>query len=546
MLFNRVRSVAVVMALAGACLLLPGLASAHRAKPVSANAQGHPWRNGVVPRRGAHVGSTAASTSELSFGGGIDGVGVTVQPPHVYLVFWGSQWGTQSTNTAGEYTYSGDTKQMAPDLQAFFAGLGTASETWSGVMTQYCQGVATGAQTCPSSSTAHVGYPAGGALAGVWEDTSSAAPSHATAHAIGAEAVNAANHFATTIGVASAFSSENQYFIVSPTGTHPDGFDTASGDFCAWHDYTGDTTMDGGGADASPNGPLAFTNMPYVTDAGASCGANFVNSGSAGTLDGVTIVGGHEYAETITDEFPAGGWLDSAGNEAGDKCAWISPGSGQGAAQDITLNTGSFAVQSIWANDFNGGRGGCEVSHPIVSNTPGVTVNNPGNKSSTAGRAASVQMTATEPTGGSCTSCTYTAAGLPSGLTISSAGLISGTPTKAGSSTVTVTATDSGGLTGSVSFTWKVVAGPAVSVTVSPTSATLGLGGVQVFTASAKDQYGNAASTTRVTWSTTAPGTLSPATGPKTTFTASSTTTGSGTVTATINGHTASATVTVD
>jgi serine protease len=88
---------------------------------------------------------------------------------------------------------------------------------------------------------------------------------------------------------------------------------------------------------------------------GSSCGANFVNAGSGGVTDGVTIVEGHEYAETVTDQFPAGGWTDLTGYENGDKCAWIS--SGQGAAQDITLSTGSYPVQSTWANDFNTGKG---------------------------------------------------------------------------------------------------------------------------------------------------------------------------------------------
>ena len=56
--------------------------------------------------------------------------------------------------------------------------------------------------------------------------------------------------------------------------------------------------------------------------------------------------------------------------QAGRRTATSAPGSrsGQGASQNIPLSTGSFAVQSTWANDFNGGRGGCEVSHPIVTN----------------------------------------------------------------------------------------------------------------------------------------------------------------------------------
>jgi serine protease len=104
--------------------------------------------------------------------------------------------------------------------------------------------------------------------------------------------------------------------ILSPTGTNPDGWLT--GGFCAWHDYNGDSTLSGGPV-TSPYGDIAFTNLPYIPDQGSSCGANFVNSN--GPLDGVSIVEGHEYAETSTDQNPAGGWTDSSGAENGDKCA---------------------------------------------------------------------------------------------------------------------------------------------------------------------------------------------------------------------------------
>jgi serine protease len=421
-------------------------------------AQGHPYRHGVVPQRpGAnHLGSNHAATSanNLNYGGGIQGVGVTTGAPKVYLVFWGSQWGTQGTNGQSYVTLSGDPNSIAPRLQGFFKGLGTGNELWSGVMTQYCEGVSTGAQTCPSSA-AHVGYPTGGALVGVWVDESSAAPGQASGNQIGAEAVKAAGHFGNTT---TASNRSTQYVVVSPTGTNPDGFNTPGGQFCAWHDYTGDSTLSGGAVN-SPYGPLAFTNSPYVTDAGAGCGQNFVNSGSAGTDDGVTIVEGHEYAETVTDQFPAGGWTDSTGAENGDKCAWIS--SGQGASQNITLTTGTFAVQSTWGNDFNGGAGGCEISHSIVGGGGGggntVTVTNPGNQLSTVGTAVSLQIHASDSASGQ--TLTYSASGLPAGLSISgSSGLISGTPSTAGSSSVTVSAKDTTGASGSTSLTWTVSA----------------------------------------------------------------------------------------
>jgi serine protease len=314
------------------------------------------YRHGLIPMRNhAIVGRLTGSTTNLEFQGGIDGVGVTTGKPKIYLVFWGSQWGTQSTNGQGYITFSGDPQGMAPVLQAFFKGLGTGGELWSGVMTQYCQGVAVGKQFC-STANPHVGYPTGGALAGVWEDTSAAAPTQASGHQIAVEAEAAAAHFGNTTAT---LNRHVQYDIISPTGTNPDNYQGQG--FCAWHDYTGDAYLDGGGGASGPL--LAFTNMPYVTDVGSSCGAGFVNPGN--NLDGVTIVNGHEWAETITDQFPAGGWIDPYGEETGDLCAWIS--SGQGASANLVLTTGTFAVQSTWSNHYNNGAGGCVMKHRIAT-----------------------------------------------------------------------------------------------------------------------------------------------------------------------------------
>jgi serine protease len=427
----------------------------------------HAYRHGVVPTRAtaskmaqyahAHPPVAAASASDLNYGGGIDGIGVTTAHEKVYLVFYGSQWGTQSTNSNGDVTLSGDPSGEAPDLQEFFKGLGTNNELWSGVMTQYCQGVAAGTQICPTSNTSHVAYPTGGALSGVWVDESTASPSTATGHQLGVEAVNAAAHFANTTAAANR---DAQYIVISPTGTNPDNWLTQG--FCAWHDYNGDSTLSGG-AVTSPYGDIAFTNLPYLTDQGSSCGQDFVNSN--GTLDGVTIVEGHEYAETVTDQNPAGGYTDSGGQENGDKCAWITPGTA-GGSFDLALASGTFAVQTTWANDGNSNAGTCEGSHPIVTNPGGgntVTVTSPGNQSGTVGTAVSLQVSAADSASGQ--TLTYSATGLPAGLSISSSGLISGTPTTAGTSSVTVTATDTTGAHGSAAFTWTTTS-PGGSCTV--------------------------------------------------------------------------------
>lgn len=84
-----------------------------------------------------------------------------------------------------------------------------------------------------------------------------------------------------------------------------------------------------------------------------------------------------------------------------------------------------------------------------------VTVTSPGNQTGTAGTAASLQINASDSASGQ--TLAYSASGLPAGLSInSSTGLISGTPTTAGTSNVTVTATDTTGASGSASFTWTV------------------------------------------------------------------------------------------
>ena len=81
-----------------------------------------------------------------------------------------------------------------------------------------------------------------------------------------------------------------------------------------------------------------------------------------------------------------------------------------------------------------------------------VTVTNPGSQSGVVGTAYSKQISASDSLG---KTLTYSATGLPAGLSISSSGLISGTPTTAGTSTVTVTAS-SGTASGSTTFSFAV------------------------------------------------------------------------------------------
>jgi hypothetical protein len=249
-------------------------------------------RFGVVPMltagRPAHA-RPAAVSGVLGYNGGPVQHAVSV-----YLVFWGSQW---NSDTNGVINYQ----------QGLFGGLGTSQDSWSTVTSQYNDSSGLG----PSFG--------GSVLGGSWVDSSVSAPASASAAQIAAEATVGAQHFGVS-------GNDAQIVVLSPSGTSPDGFPNSG--FCAWHDY---------------NGTVPYTNMPYVLDAGSSCGANSVQ----GQLDGFSIVGGHEYAETATDPQPASGWVASDGQENGDLCAWQGLGT-------ISLPTGGFAMQPTWSNAVNG------------------------------------------------------------------------------------------------------------------------------------------------------------------------------------------------
>lgn len=216
----------------------------------------------------------------------------------IYLVFWGN------------WQSGGDPNGAAARLTGFFNAVGGSS--WNSTDNQYYD--TTGNITNPS-----------GQLKGTWYDTSSV-PSRPSQSSVAAEAAKAAAHF----GV---YDHNTLYFVAMPKGHDPSGFKTR---WCAFHSDT-----------STSYGTISYTDFPYTTDAGASCGANSVNAGSAGTLDGVTIVGGHEMAETQTDPQPSTGWVDSSGAENGDKCAWTN-------LQNTSFGSASYPTQPLWSNAISG------------------------------------------------------------------------------------------------------------------------------------------------------------------------------------------------
>jgi hypothetical protein len=92
-----------------------------------------------------------------------------------------------------------------------------------------------------------------------------------------------------------------------------------------------------------------------------------------------------------------------------------------------------------------------------------VSVTNPGSQTGTVGTANSLQIKASDSAGAA---LTYSATGLPTGLSINAtSGLISGTPSAAGTFSPSVTAKDGTGASGSTSFIWTIGSSGGTSCT---------------------------------------------------------------------------------
>ncbi len=253
----------------------------------------------------------AAASNNLIYGGG------PVQTtPHIYLIFWG--W--QSSNDT-----NADPDGLASYLTGYYTAIGGSN--WANVDTQYYQ--------TTNGSNQYVTNP-NAQLLGVWYDSSVPAQTYADSD-VANEAANAIAHFGYDVNA--------NYVVVTPTGYTQSGFGSQ---WCGYHN----TATDSSGR------AYAYTNLPYTPDAGSGCGSGSVNS--PGTLDGVSVVGGHEEEETNSDPGAGNGWVDSSGAENGDKCAWTN-------LQNYSFPNGStYPVQPIWSNAISG----CATSYGSVSTPP--------------------------------------------------------------------------------------------------------------------------------------------------------------------------------
>jgi len=289
--------------------------------------------HGIVMKTRSGTGQSVTNSNMYYHGGAVS---LTSQ---VYVDYWGSQWA--SGFSSGGYSSS----QAQTYVQGFYGNVGGSS--WHNIDTQYCQGVAVNTQNCGTSGQ-HITNNTG-LLAGTCTHNTSL-PKRISQSNIASEAVWAmTNCFG-------GYNANGIYLVFTPSGHSMSGFGTQ---WCAWHSET-----------TSNNQPVAYGYIPYMPDAGTSCGQNYVNSSNNsfgnGYFDGFSIVGGHEFVEAESDMNPSTSstvaWQGPGGgsDENGDKCAWNQNG---GTSTNITLGSNFYAVQPVWSNASTTGSG----SHCVTS-----------------------------------------------------------------------------------------------------------------------------------------------------------------------------------
>jgi len=244
---------------------------------------------------------------QLSYGGG-----PVLVTPKAYVIFWGFK------------TY-GDKHNVRPLLKSYLENMGGSGH--NNIYTQYYD-IVSGNKNFITNPTDQADK------ASIWEDDTNPVPNQPSDAQVAAEALVGVAHF--------GYDPNGSYVVNTPHGHSIAGFGSS---FCAYHSAT---TYKGQ--------IVSYTNEPYMPDAGVNCGANFIAhpKDERASDEGVTIVEGHEYGESVTDPNPFSGWNSGQG-EIGDLCAWTN-------VQNDPFGTFSYTSQPMYSNASSGGS--CVHSYP--------------------------------------------------------------------------------------------------------------------------------------------------------------------------------------
>jgi hypothetical protein len=251
-------------------------------------------------------------------------------------------------------------------------------------------------------------------------------------------------------GTVNSYSSTTGFYIHAKTVIADYGYSTAKA-------FVGSENFSSGSLNDNRELGIITTNSSIISGLETSFDGDFTGSDnnkvsifSPGTQ--TTAVGGTVYYQTQGEDTCTG----TLSYKATGLPTGLSINSTTGVISGTASTAGTYTV-TLTGTDTTGPTGSATFTWDVGTTSNTVTVTNPGSQTGTVGTAASLQVSASDSASGQ--TLTYSATGLPAGLSISaSTGLITGTPTTAGSNSVTVTVKDTTGATGSASFTWTISA----------------------------------------------------------------------------------------
>ena len=237
-----------------------------------------------------------ASAKPLEYFGG-----EVMNHPHVYLIFWGSNWNQQpGTRT---------------EVQEMFAHVSGSS--WQNIMTQYYD------SSGPISTAVGFDY---------WSDESIQAPSSVNNKHLESEIEYAISQRGWPGGGV-----DNFYYVVPAPGSK---YETGFPEGCGAHRFSG-----------ALNAPFGYDGWPEEGGWSAGCKLNDP-TGEGRVAAAKSAIASHEYAEAVTDPMGVSflghptGWGDAAGTgEIADRCA----GFGGAPVQGGQLANGSW-VEMLYDN----------------------------------------------------------------------------------------------------------------------------------------------------------------------------------------------------
>jgi hypothetical protein len=276
----------------------PSTGSSTSTAPMSGT--GWKYENGVLYHAPHYMATANAPHHDVSRAILLNyGNGPVLLAPKMYLIFWG-------------YKANGDADKVAKLLKNYAKHIGGSG--YNNIYTQYYMK--------SGSQTEYITNPKG-QLGGVWNDNTNAVPTHPTDSQVAAEALLGVAHF--------GYDPNGSYVVATPHGHSSTGFATQ---WCAYHSATSYQAQ-----------LVSYTNLPYMPDGAGSCGANYIGApkDEKGVDEGVTIVEGHEYGESVTDPNPPSGWYNGAYGEIGDICAWTN-------IQNDPFGKKSYTAQPMFSN----------------------------------------------------------------------------------------------------------------------------------------------------------------------------------------------------